>query len=334
EDIPPYFAQTLLEPDDQRFQAVEDAFEQKTCARVFRRLNMRRRLFHPPPFPFRRTLGSLPAPRPFLAGLATMIVVMVATMLYTAPSFASGLAILLAGPHTGVIRVHGLPNGTTPVSTPIPPDDEDDNRIGMGAAQSLLQFPMYFPREDALPYNYTMSSIYIYKGADQSWAAGPIVEVDYSYPTPNALAHTTGSVMICEFKPVGKVMQLVGYGADHLLEIDQSGKSSGIYVDGQWAENGHEWVFGNRSELIYERDGIVFWILGFQHDGITGNDLRDVAASLYAYHPDPRINRNIIQSTDDAPPLLKGQAIYLDDPGNPNGPMLKVVGSGGQSKKN
>ena len=45
EELPPYYVQTLLEPDDPRFQAVEPGFEHKTSARVFRRLKLRRRLF-------------------------------------------------------------------------------------------------------------------------------------------------------------------------------------------------------------------------------------------------------------------------------------------------
>jgi hypothetical protein len=122
-------------------------------------------------------------------------------------------------------------------------------------------------------------------------------------------------------------LQIVGYGAAHKLEIDPAGKVSGVYVDGQWAQKSHEWTFGSRSELIYERDGIVFWILGFQRDGVTGNAMSKVASSLEVYSVDPRSARNIIQSPDDAPPLLKGQVIYLDNPDDPNGLMLKVVGS-------
>src|SRR2546423_14696864 len=46
EETPPYFVQTLLEPEDSRFQVVEHGFEHKTSARVFHRLKLKRRLFH------------------------------------------------------------------------------------------------------------------------------------------------------------------------------------------------------------------------------------------------------------------------------------------------
>jgi len=45
EIIPPYFAQTLLEVEDPRYTPVEAAFAQKTSARVFRSLKLRRSLF-------------------------------------------------------------------------------------------------------------------------------------------------------------------------------------------------------------------------------------------------------------------------------------------------
>ena len=36
EDLPPYYVQTLLDIDDQRFEQTERGFEYKTSARVFR----------------------------------------------------------------------------------------------------------------------------------------------------------------------------------------------------------------------------------------------------------------------------------------------------------
>jgi hypothetical protein len=48
EELPPYFVQTLLASEDQLFRSVEPGFEHRTRARVFRRLKLRRRLFHAP----------------------------------------------------------------------------------------------------------------------------------------------------------------------------------------------------------------------------------------------------------------------------------------------
>ncbi|HEV2655227.1 MAG TPA: hypothetical protein VGT82_09715, partial [Ktedonobacteraceae bacterium] len=99
EEIPPYFAQTLLEPENPRFQPVERGFEQKTYARVFRRLKLRRRLFR----------SSKPLRRSMLAVVAACLLFMFATMVATGNSFAEGMAILLAGSHSGVLQVASYP---------------------------------------------------------------------------------------------------------------------------------------------------------------------------------------------------------------------------------
>lgn len=327
EEIPPYFTQTLLEADDQRFQAAEHAFEQKTCVNVFRRLKMRRRLFRPDVAPFQK-VKRLPTRRTFLSGLTVMVVVMALSIVYTAPSFASGLALLLAGPHSGVIQVHKLPQNTKMhYKGDISPSPSSGNYIGIVEAQKLLHFSMYFPQDEVLPGSYTTRDIYLYDGADQNWVDGPIMELDYSNLSPGVVPHSNSHFVICEFKPIGKVLQLVGYGSAHTLEIDPRGKASGIYVDGYWTEDTHEWNYGNRSELIYEHDGIVFWIIGYQRDGMDGNALRKIAASLQTYDiKDVRTIRNIKQLPDDTPPLLQGQVIYMDNTGNINAPTLKRVG--------
>ncbi len=45
EILPPYYAQTLLQAEDPRYTIIDNAFEQRTSARVFRSLKLRRRLF-------------------------------------------------------------------------------------------------------------------------------------------------------------------------------------------------------------------------------------------------------------------------------------------------
>src|SRR5260370_175109 len=55
EELPPYFAQTLLESEDPRFYPVEPDFEKKTSVRVFRDLKLRRPLYHNP----RSLLGAV-----------------------------------------------------------------------------------------------------------------------------------------------------------------------------------------------------------------------------------------------------------------------------------
>ena len=108
EEMPPYYVQTLLEAESPRFQPADEGIEYKTKAHVFRRLRLHRRLF-------KRTkhtgfVLSMPRfSRPVLALMTACLLFMAFTMVATSSSFASGLAILLAGPHSGVMQVNGYP---------------------------------------------------------------------------------------------------------------------------------------------------------------------------------------------------------------------------------
>src|SRR5438270_941373 len=113
EALPPYYVQTLLEPDDPRFQTIEQGFEHKTSARVFRRLKLRRRLFSSRPTSLGSVLSemrSLPARRSIFAFTAILMFFMIVTVAFTSPSFASGLAILLQGARSGVYQVNKYPD--------------------------------------------------------------------------------------------------------------------------------------------------------------------------------------------------------------------------------
>jgi len=47
EEVPPYYVQTLLDVENPQFSTPSLDLETRTRARVFRRLNIQRRLFHP-----------------------------------------------------------------------------------------------------------------------------------------------------------------------------------------------------------------------------------------------------------------------------------------------
>src|SRR5947209_18023498 len=86
EEVPPYFVQTLLEPEDPRFQVVEHGFEHKTSARVFRRLKLKRQLFHPRRLALRKMVTAVPLQRPLIAVVAACLLFMFITMAATATS--------------------------------------------------------------------------------------------------------------------------------------------------------------------------------------------------------------------------------------------------------
>src|SRR5215467_14649245 len=112
EELPPYFAQTLLEPDDPRFRVVEHGFEHKTQARVCRRLHLHRRLF-PIPRPFLAALMSKSTQRSVLVLIVASLLFMLFTMAFTRQSFLEGPAVLLPGHRVGVYQVHTYPSGVS-----------------------------------------------------------------------------------------------------------------------------------------------------------------------------------------------------------------------------
>ncbi len=138
---------------------------------------------------------------------------------------------------------------------------------------------MYWPK--SLPGNYALDSVYLYQTADTPWADGPVVELVYDVygVTPKG----TGQIVIREFKPNEDVLQLVQNNAAHPIQPDQHGQPQAIYVDGQWIPHGKAflWAAGGRCELIYQQNGVIFWIAGDQHDGLSEKGLWKIARSLH-----------------------------------------------------
>ncbi len=285
EELPPYYVQTLLEPDNPRYQPVEHGFEHKTSARVFRRLKLRRRLFPSRPGSLSTLMSeikALPAHRSLFTLTAVLILFMIVTVAFTSPSFASGLAILLRGAPSGVYQVNNYPSALRHHSVPKINASYRPQEISLSTAQNqLVPFPIYWP--DSLPQNYSLTGIYLYQQDNQSWFDGPIVELEYDYYSPGVQPHGTGQIVIREFKPKEDVFQLVQSGSAYPLQVDQNGQARAIYVDGQWVSHGgfaYQWVKGRSSGLIYQQNGVVFWIAGDQRDGITKDVLMQIAQSL------------------------------------------------------
>lgn len=324
EEMPPYFVQTLLDAENPRFQAIEQGFEQKTCAHVFRRLKLQRRLFRPSHAPLHFSGGVLPPRRPVIALVAACMLFALLTMITTGNSFAAGLSILWSGAHSGVLQVNSYPKELV---THTPPKQVAKHagrsrlqQVSLISIQQQLSFPMYWPA--SLPDNYAFSSVSVLNGQDQLWAEGPIIQLNYNYFIPGVKAHGTGRIAIREFKPTGQVLQVVQSGAAHQIAIgnDSSGQVA-IYVDGQWGQRtkvSQAWVYGTRSELIYEHNGVIFWIVGDQRDGINGSVLQNIAASMASFNPTRAMHIDnhvdIMLTLEDMTWLFTGDVIYLDGP--------------------
>ncbi|HZO75472.1 MAG TPA: hypothetical protein VFB60_24930 [Ktedonobacteraceae bacterium] len=328
EQTPPYYVQTLLDSDDQRFQAVEPGFEKKVSARVFRRLSLSRRLYRSYESPLqaiRKTL-SLSRSLPVVACLLFVFL----TIVVTGPAFASGLAVLLSGKHSGVMLVQNYPTIAANASHQSQSSGVDkaariSSDTNLQDAQRQMNFQMYWPTSNALLKSYTLNKIYLY-WVHQTWADGPILELDYQQNSPDAspLDPGRGKISICEFKPVGNVYQEVMLGAAQQIQIGTSGQVA-IYVNGQWNQvnQTYEWQYGERSELIYEIKGVIFWIVGDQRDNIDSVALRSIADSLQALDIVHAAHAGSLDVTSSyrAPELFAGDIIFTD---SDDGPSLVV----------
>ena len=338
EELPPYLAQTLLEAEDPRFQAVESGFEHKTRARVFRRLKLRQQLVQHRNARLITFPKALPGRR-LLVTSALLMLVMFVTMMYTAPSFASGMEILLHGAKTGVMIVSAYPHGVHHSRSEINADPRDPDSLptlGLQAAIAELHaWNLYWPK--TIPDNYSLTDTYFYQEPDQSWADGPFMELDYSLTGKTPLG--TGQLAIREFKlkPNVSVLQVVKNGAAQTITVDASGNAQAIYVDGQWImhnKNFPVWVYGQRGELIYQKGGIVFWIVADQRDGIGRDELYNIANSLQPFHVNRVMHMGNENSTNtvtlangDINGPFTGDVLAIYPDGGDVGPYLSLLGN-------
>jgi len=285
ENLPPYYVQTLLDADDQRFELVSREFEHRTSAQVFRRLKLRRRIFSPPVSPLRALstgISDAAMRRSLVAMVGMFILVMLLTVAFTGSSFATGVAILLGGTHrSGVYLTDKYPVGLVQSAPYNAQSDSSSKFVSLLTAQGQLPFPMYSPVY-MLP-EYSLAHINLYVGMDQQWANGPMLEFEFSELPSHIGPRGMGKIWVREFEPRADVLQLVKAGASTAINLDSNGRAQAIYVDGAWdvsSKGGPQWVAGERSELIYQVNGVIFWIVGDQLDGIGQSQLLDIAHGL------------------------------------------------------
>jgi hypothetical protein len=290
EILPPYYAQTLLQAEDPRYTSVDNAFAQKTSARVFRALKLRRRLFsrHRSPLSaIRETLHEIAIRKSLLAWAAALMLIMMLTAAFTAPSFEQGISMLLHGSRAGVVKVHHAPGNVRHNAPDFMYNSHSYNprpgQVPLISVGHLLSFPIYWPQ--SIPANYTLDSIKIYEDFNNTWADGPIVDLVYDIDTNRTALKGTGQIVVREFKPLEQVLQVVQDGNAYPIGADQYGDNpKAIYVDGQWMTTGKMsspiWSHGGRSEVIYQQGDVVFWIAGDQRDGINQPVLWKMAQSL------------------------------------------------------
>ncbi|MDQ2904962.1 MAG: hypothetical protein ABI456_16915 [Ktedonobacteraceae bacterium] len=335
ERTPPYFVQTLLEPEDPRFVPVARGFEHKTNAAVFRRLKLKRRLFSVSRPSLRQFAQGVGKRRSLLTLVAGLLIFMLVTVVFTAPSFASGVQLLLGNTRTGVYQVRGnLHTSRLSQAAPVLADiDSRPASIGLLSVQQQLHFPLYWPQTS--PANYTLNQVYINQAPGQRWADGPVVELQYTYTGPGALIQgQTAQLAIREFKPRGDVYQVVESGAARGIGTDQNDHAQAIYIHGQWGilnKYSRRWLFNQHSELMFQRDGVVFWIAGDLHEGMDMAALLNVANSLEVLdvsrvmHEGVTMNY-VAQVEQDVPGPFDSDILLISPDNGSGGPYLWLGG--------
>jgi hypothetical protein len=337
EELPPYYVQTLLEAENERYTLIEPGFEYKTNARVFRRLKLARRLFYPQKSVFRilRTnIVETTSRRAMLLMATAFTIIMLLTVAFTGPSFAEGVSILLRGTHgSGVLTVNTYPTTVrTSANSRLTSSFPATRQISLFSTQQQLHFGSYWPQ--FIPTGFDLKHINLYVGLDQQWSDGPMLEFEYSVTDPSA-AKGTGEIWVREFKPRADVLQLVKQGASTPIQVDESDRALAIYVDGEWmprAKGAPVWVYGQRSELIYQIDGVVFWIVGNQHDGIGETQLMQIAQGLAptsfdSYNRVTGLTLLVTQMSKDVPGPFTNDVILVSPEDGGDGPYYISVSS-------
>jgi hypothetical protein len=169
---------------------------------------------------------------------------------------------------------------------------------------------------------------YIYQGmrtlTPEQYSHGSIIDLQYVLSERTPQQNGSGVIDIREFQisnSLSAVLQSVQEGS--ITPTSVNGLPA-VYVDGMWvAAQGQRitWQKGTRSMLIFERDGVIFWIVGDQRDGVGEAQLTRVAS-----HMVPVSMMSLMQSDLLSVRLIGAQlSSSLRDPIGYNTELLKVI---------
>jgi hypothetical protein len=207
------------------------------------------------------------ASRPVVSLVALMIFCMVTSMYLATPSFAQGLRMLFGD--TGAQQVADYPRNVAPekhVTTTSP-------QVGT--------IPTFWLG--------TSTSGYIYQGMrtlpQEQYSRGPILDIQYVLSERSDQQTGSGTLDIREFQiatSLSAVLQSVQEGSASYTSVNGL---PAVYVDGMWVSAPGQreratWQSGARSMLIFERDGVIFWIVGDQRDGLGEAQLVQAASAM------------------------------------------------------
>lgn len=206
------------------------------------------------------------AGRPIVALTALLVFAMFSSMYLATPSFAQGLRLLFG--NTGAQQVSTYPRNIAPekhvtpsqVSEPIP-----TYWIGPSSGSYMYQGVRELPQEQ--------------------YTSGAILDIQYVLSERSKQQSGSGVLDIREFriaKSLSAVLQSVQEGSASYTNVNGL---PAVYVDGMWVAGAGQratwaWQSGTRSMLIFERDGVIFWMVGDQRDGLDEAQMVQFASQL------------------------------------------------------
>jgi len=279
EDLPAGYVPTVL--GYERHAPARPGFERRISRSVFRELNLPGRpLFERNPIlqfgvalvePVQQLRH---AGRAAIGVLASVMLVMVMSMVFATPSFADGLQILLG--HTGVQQVADYPRNV---------HNSEAQQIAPVNHQETLP-PLYWLGSTVGDYSYLgMRTL-----PKEAWSKGQIVDLQYVLTHPTNGSGVLDVRMFQVSDKYAAVLKVVHTGSAHAAEVNNT---RAIFVDGAWQSVGARqvWRSGLRSEVIMEKDGVIFWIVGDPRDGLTEAQLLAAAGKLT-----PATRRDLLSS--------------------------------------
>jgi len=321
EELPPLYIETLM--GDARFAPLEDADVRRMTHAVKRKLGLPRaplftRQWAPSAWGDQVSFTTVArtvrrASRPLVVVIALLVFCMISSMYLATPSFAQGLRLLFGD--SGVQQVKNYPS---------PSAVTQERQAPATANTKSAPMPTFWAG--------TTISDYVYQGMrtlpQQEYTRGPILDIQYVLGERTAQQTGNGSLDIREFQianAFSAVLQTVQEGSASVTSINGL---PAVYVDGMWvtAPGGPRtyWETGSRSMLIFEREGVIFWMVGDQRDGLGEAQLVQIASQMA-----PTTMTTLVQSNLLSVRLIGAQlSASMRDPIGYNTELLKVIPRG------
>ncbi|HEX8995855.1 MAG TPA: hypothetical protein VF812_07480 [Ktedonobacterales bacterium] len=314
EELPPFYIQTLLDIDV--YAPVDGGDVRRMIHQVKRRVGLTRqplftRQWAPSAWVDQISVASVSgavkrASRPVVAVMALLIFCMVGSMYLATPSFAQGLRLLFG--NTGVQQVAHYPRNVAM-----------EKRVTTSSTQAA-DMPTFWPGVSTGDYYYQgMRTL-----PQEQFSRGPILDIQYVLTERNNQQSGSGLLDIREFQiadSLSAVLQTVQEGSISATSVNGL---DAVYVDGMWVTNQGQrtvWESGTRSMLIFERDNVIFWIVGDQRDGLGEAQLVQIASQMQ-----PVTMKSLVQSDLLSVRLVGAQlSASLRDPIGYNDELLKLI---------